>query len=101
MRALEQEQIEALKINVFEDTWIECLGDLGRYRRAIEDEDIRDREIWTDASRYWYSKASDKTPITRRYGGTHQARVANTWNQGYTVMVAPEIVPGVGHEIAG
>ncbi|OIW27231.1 hypothetical protein CONLIGDRAFT_419033 [Coniochaeta ligniaria NRRL 30616] len=23
----------------FEDTWIECLGDLGRYRMAIEDDD--------------------------------------------------------------
>lgn len=26
---------------VFEDTWIECLGDLGSYRMAIEDDDIR------------------------------------------------------------
>ena len=50
----------------FEDSWIECLGDLGRYRLAIEDEDIRDREIWTDVSRYWYSKASDKVPTTGR-----------------------------------
>ncbi|KAI7782655.1 hypothetical protein LA080_012991 [Diaporthe eres] len=50
----------------FEDTWIECLGDLGRYRMAIEDEDIRDREIWTEVSRYWYSKASDKAPTTGR-----------------------------------
>nr|RBQ94089.1 hypothetical protein FVER53263_20280 [Fusarium verticillioides] len=25
------------------DTWIECLGDLGRYSMAIEDDDIRDR----------------------------------------------------------
>jgi hypothetical protein len=29
----------------FEETWIECLGDLGRYRMAIEDDDIRDREV--------------------------------------------------------
>lgn len=52
----------------FEDTWIECLGDLGRYRMAIEDEDIRDREIWTEVSRHWYSKASDKfeAPTTGR-----------------------------------
>ncbi|KAH8743621.1 hypothetical protein F5883DRAFT_530207 [Diaporthe sp. PMI_573] len=50
----------------FEDTWIECLGDLGRYRMAIEDEDMRDREIWTEVSRYWYSKASDKAPTTGR-----------------------------------
>jgi hypothetical protein len=50
----------------FEDTWIECMGDLGRYRMAIEDEDLRDREIWTDVSRYWYSKAGDKAPTTGR-----------------------------------
>ncbi|KAF3768627.1 hypothetical protein M406DRAFT_273063 [Cryphonectria parasitica EP155] len=50
----------------FEDTWIECLGDLGRYRMAIEDEDIRDREIWTGVSRHWYAKASDRAPTTGR-----------------------------------
>lgn len=31
-------------VPAFEDTWIECLGDLGRYRMAIEDEEIRERE---------------------------------------------------------
>ncbi|KAI1818598.1 hypothetical protein GGS20DRAFT_194570 [Poronia punctata] len=53
-------------VPAFEDTWIECLGDLGRYRMAIEDEDIRDREVWTSVSRNWYSKASDKAPTTGR-----------------------------------
>lgn len=53
-------------VPAFEDTWIECLGDLGRYRMAIEDEDIRDREIWTAVSRHWYSKASFKAPTTGR-----------------------------------
>ncbi|KAK4238843.1 hypothetical protein C8A03DRAFT_33098 [Achaetomium macrosporum] len=48
------------------DTWIECLGDLGRYRMAIEDDDVRDRESWSAVSRYWYSRASDKAPITGR-----------------------------------
>lgn len=33
---------------------------------AIEDEDIRDREVWTSVSRHWYSKASDKAPTTGR-----------------------------------
>lgn len=52
----------------FVETWIECLGDLGRYRMAIEDDDIRDRETWTSVSRYWYSKASDRQPkIGRLY----------------------------------
>ncbi|KAK4102908.1 hypothetical protein N658DRAFT_485116 [Parathielavia hyrcaniae] len=53
-------------VPAFEDTWIECLGDLGRYRMAIEDDDIRDREVWTAVSRHWYSQASDKSPTTGR-----------------------------------
>ncbi|KAK3371963.1 hypothetical protein B0H63DRAFT_453344 [Podospora didyma] len=53
-------------VPTFEDTWIECLGDLGRYRMAIEDDNIRDRETWTSVSRHWYSKASDKAPATGR-----------------------------------
>ena len=48
------------------DAWIKCLGDLGRYRMAIEDDDICDREVWTGVARHWYSKASDKAPITGR-----------------------------------
>ncbi|KAM3066221.1 hypothetical protein ACMFMG_012125 [Clarireedia jacksonii] len=53
-------------VPAFEDTWIECLGDLGRYRMAIEDDDIRDREVWTGVARHWYSKASNKAPATGR-----------------------------------
>jgi len=53
-------------VPAFEDTWIECLGDLGRYRMAIEDDDQRDREVWTGVARHWYSKASDKAPTTGR-----------------------------------
>ncbi|KAI3532055.1 hypothetical protein CABS02_13965 [Colletotrichum abscissum] len=53
-------------VPTFEDTWVECLGDLGRYRMAIEDDDLKDREVWTSVSRHWYSKASDKAPQTGR-----------------------------------
>lgn len=53
-------------VPAFEDTWIECLGDLGRYRMAIEDDDIRDCEVWAAVSRHWYSRASDKAPTTGR-----------------------------------
>lgn len=53
-------------VSTFEDTWIECLGDLGRYRMAIEDDDIRDREVWSGVARFWYSKAADKTPDVGR-----------------------------------
>ena len=50
----------------FEDTWIECLGDLARYRMAIEDDDIRDREVWSGVAWFWYSKAADKSPKVRK-----------------------------------
>ncbi|RYO79196.1 hypothetical protein DL766_006947 [Monosporascus sp. MC13-8B] len=53
-------------VPAFEDTWIECLGDLGRYRMAIEDDDIHEREAWNAVSRSWYSKASDKAPTVGR-----------------------------------
>lgn len=51
---------------MFEDTWIECLGDLGRYRMAIENDDIRYREVWNGVARFWYSKAADKSPNVGR-----------------------------------
>ncbi|KAF3041021.1 hypothetical protein E8E11_001267 [Didymella keratinophila] len=53
-------------VPAFEDTWIECLGDLGRYRMAIEDEDIRDRETWANVARSWYTKAADRNPPVGR-----------------------------------
>jgi hypothetical protein len=53
-------------VSAFKDTWVECLGDLGRYRMAIEDDDIRDREVWTGVARHWYSIASDNSPTTGR-----------------------------------
>jgi hypothetical protein len=53
-------------VPAFEDTWIECLGDLGRYRMAIEDEDVRDRDTWAGVARSWYTKAADKNPIIGR-----------------------------------
>lgn len=53
-------------VPAFEDTWIECLGDLARYRMAIEDSDLRDREIWSGVARDWYSIASDSLPTTGR-----------------------------------
>ncbi|KAK8028984.1 hypothetical protein PG991_006040 [Apiospora marii] len=53
-------------VPAFATTWMECLGDLGRYRMAIEDDDVRDREVWTSVSNRWYSKASDVVPKTGR-----------------------------------
>jgi hypothetical protein len=50
----------------FEDTWIECLGDLARYRMAIEEVDLQDREIYMGIARYWYTKAADLNPEVGR-----------------------------------
>lgn len=44
----------------FEETWIECLGHLARYRMAIEDTDRHDRDIWAGVAQHWYSKISGK-----------------------------------------
>ncbi|KAL8894031.1 MAG: hypothetical protein Q9192_004692, partial [Flavoplaca navasiana] len=55
-------------VTTFEDTWIECLGDLARYRMAIEDSNTGDREIWGAVARSWYNKAADRRPgIGRLY----------------------------------
>jgi hypothetical protein len=43
-------------VPVFKDTWTEYLRDLSRYRMAIEDDDIRDREVWTGVSRGTYNR---------------------------------------------
>ncbi|KFY38085.1 hypothetical protein V495_06766, partial [Pseudogymnoascus sp. VKM F-4514 (FW-929)] len=52
----------------FEDTWIECLGDLGRYRMAIEDDNVRVREVWAQVARQWYLKSANRSPeIGRLY----------------------------------
>ena len=53
-------------VPTFEDTWIDCLGDLGRYRMAIEDDDPRDHEVWSNVARFWYNKAADRSPSVGR-----------------------------------
>lgn len=32
-------------VSTFKDTWIECLGDFARYRIAVEEADLYDRQI--------------------------------------------------------
>lgn len=53
-------------VPAFYETWIECLGDLARYRMAIEEADMRDRENWSNVARMWYSRAADRSPSTGR-----------------------------------
>jgi hypothetical protein len=51
----------------FTDTWIECLGDLARYRMAVEDE--KGREMRTTAagmSASWYAPPADRHPMVER-----------------------------------
>jgi hypothetical protein len=50
----------------FKDIWIECLGNLGRYRMAIEDEDVRDRDTWAQVARSWFTEATDRDPTVGR-----------------------------------
>ncbi|KAH8702358.1 hypothetical protein BGW36DRAFT_289550 [Talaromyces proteolyticus] len=53
-------------VPAFERTWIECLGDLARYRMAIEEIDMSERDKWSGVARQWYSKAADKSPEVGR-----------------------------------
>lgn len=53
-------------IPTFEDMQIKYLGDLGRYRIAIEDDEPKDREVWSGVAKDWYSKASNKSPTVSR-----------------------------------
>ncbi|CAG8887465.1 unnamed protein product [Penicillium egyptiacum] len=45
----------------FRETWVECLGDLARYRMAVEVFDKKDRELWARVSRYWYNQDPDRS----------------------------------------
>ncbi|KAK1047099.1 hypothetical protein LTR74_017831 [Friedmanniomyces endolithicus] len=52
---------------VFSDTWIECLGDLARYRMSMEEEKEAHAQ-WGCVAASWYTKASDRHPqIGRLY----------------------------------
>ncbi|KAK0515388.1 hypothetical protein JMJ35_002767 [Cladonia borealis] len=53
-------------VPAYEEKWIDCLGDLGRYRMAIEDDDPKDREVWSNVARFWYNKAADNSPRVGR-----------------------------------
>lgn len=53
-------------VPLFEDTWLECLGDLDRYRMAIKTDDVLDQDVWAGIARYWFAKASDRKPTVGR-----------------------------------
>ena len=51
---------------LYKEVFADYVGDLGRYRMAIEDDEPKDRELWSNVARFWYNKASDKTPAVGR-----------------------------------
>lgn len=53
-------------VPLFVDVWTECLGDLARYRMAIENHSASVREIWSEVAKWWYSRASDRQPLVGR-----------------------------------
>ncbi|QSL67078.1 hypothetical protein MERGE_001465 [Pneumocystis wakefieldiae] len=53
-------------VSAFENEWIECLGDLARYRMAIEEIDMKSRNHWSNVSKYWYIKGLMNLPTLGR-----------------------------------
>ena len=49
----------------YKDTWIECLGDLARYRLAIEEEQEA-HATWGGVAAHWYTMANDRHPAIGR-----------------------------------
>lgn len=50
----------------FEETWIECLDDLARYRMAIEEVNTRDRKVWAAVAKMCYYQPSGRSLHVRR-----------------------------------
>ncbi|CAG8237952.1 unnamed protein product [Penicillium olsonii] len=49
------------RVAEFKDIWIEYLGDLARYRMAIEEFPSADRSLWAYISRYWYYQHASRS----------------------------------------
>jgi hypothetical protein len=72
-------------VPAFEDTWIECLGELDRYRMAIEDEETR-----AGVARSWCSKAAvDNPTVGRLYH--HLAMIARPHIQPWWQSISEEV----------
>jgi hypothetical protein len=52
-------------ISVFEATWMECLGDVARYRFVIEDHEDPKKE-WLSKASSWYTKTAQQSPMVGR-----------------------------------
>jgi hypothetical protein len=53
-------------VPVYRDTWVECLGDVSRYRMAIEDVNRQERDFWNSIARYYYQLSADSNPRVGR-----------------------------------
>lgn len=49
-----------------EIAWMEVLGDLAKYRIAIEEAGTRIYEVWANVARKWYDKVADREPNVGR-----------------------------------
>ncbi|PKS12074.1 hypothetical protein jhhlp_001370 [Lomentospora prolificans] len=50
------------------DIWAECLGDIARFRMAVESESVEDRNLYVGISKYWYYRSIDLAPgVGQRY----------------------------------
>ncbi|KAJ5152463.1 hypothetical protein N7492_009743 [Penicillium capsulatum] len=49
-------------VAVFDGIWIECLGDLARYRVAFELNDSRERKVWEEVAKGWYNQCAHRSP---------------------------------------
>ena len=54
-------------VPAYQDVWIECLGDLARYRSAMEGQSASSREIWNQDAIWWFATASLRQPLIGRY----------------------------------
>ena len=50
----------------FEEIWLECLGDLARYKMAIEDADPYERDHYAATAYQWYMRTADMQPDVGR-----------------------------------
>jgi hypothetical protein len=50
----------------FSHEWVEILGDLSRYRLAIDGNDVDDREIWSGIAQQWYIQTDHRSLNTSR-----------------------------------
>ena len=79
----------------FQETWIERLGDLARYRMHIEEIDMEQRNIWSQTAVRWYEKAADLTPNDGRI--QHHlavlARPAVVWQLFYYSKSLISVIP--------